>query len=109
MVAEFGAHLTIAHITAGVKFWGPGGSYVNLKWRDALVGDASEHVEELQRDLGIEAGVFIGSGDTASGLRQAAEETNADLLVTGCQPYGGYLRTHGYAIICAMPIPVVSV
>jgi hypothetical protein len=31
------------------------------------------------------------------------------LLVTGCRPYGGHLRTHGYAIICAVPIPVLSV
>lgn len=109
MSAEFGAHLTIAHITAGVEFWGPGGSYVNPEWKAALVGDASDHIAELQRDLSIKADVFIGSGDVPKGLRQAAEETKADLLVTGCQPYGGYLRTHGYGIISAMPIPVVSV
>jgi len=29
--------------------------------------------------------------------------------VTGCYPYGGNLRTHGYAIICAVSIPVLSV
>ena len=29
MAAEFGARLTLAHVTAGVEFWGPGGSYVN--------------------------------------------------------------------------------
>jgi nucleotide-binding universal stress UspA family protein len=109
MSSEFGARLTIAHITAGVEFWGPGGSYVNPKWKAALVGDASKHIAELQRDLGIDANVYIGSGDVPKGLRQAAEHTKADLLVTGSQPYGGYLRTHGYAIISAMPIPVVSV
>jgi nucleotide-binding universal stress UspA family protein len=109
MSAEFGARLTIAHITAGVEFWGPGGSYVNPDWKAALVGDASDHIAELQRDLGIDANVYIGSGEVPKGLRQAAEQTKADLLVTGCQPYGGYLRTHGYAIISAMPIPVVSV
>ncbi len=107
--AEFGARLTIAHITAGVEFWGPGGSYVNPEWKAALVGDASDHIAELQRDLSINANVYIGSGDVPKGLRRAAEETKADLLVTGCQPYGGYLRTHGYGIISAMPIPVVSV
>jgi nucleotide-binding universal stress UspA family protein len=42
-------------------------------------------------------------------LCQAAKETNADLLVTGCYPYGGRLRTHGYNIMCAVPIPVLSV
>jgi nucleotide-binding universal stress UspA family protein len=108
MSAEFGARLTIAHITAGVEFWGPGGSYVNPKWKAALVGDASDHIAQLQRDLGTDANVYIGSGDVPKGLRQAAEQMKADLLVTGSQPYGGYLRTHGYAIISAMPIPVVS-
>ena len=29
--------------------------------------------------------------------------------LTECYPYGGNLRIHGYAIICAVPIPVVSV
>ena len=109
MAAEFGARVTIAHITAGVEFWEPGGSYVNPEWKAALVGDASNHIAELQRDLGIDANVYIGSGDVPTGLRQAAQQSKADLLVTGCQPYGGYLRTHGYGIISAMPIPVVSV
>jgi nucleotide-binding universal stress UspA family protein len=109
IAAEFGARLTIAHVTAGVEFWGPGGSYVNPEWKAALVGDASEHIAELQRDLGIHANIYIGSGDVPKVLHHAVEQTKADLLVTGCQPYGGYLRTHGNAIICAMPIPVVSV
>ena len=59
--------------------------------------------------MGIKADVFIGSGDVPKVLSQAAKQTKADLLVTGCHPYGGHLRTHGYAIICAVPIPVLSV
>ncbi len=35
MADEFGARLTLAHVTAGVEFWGPGGSYVNRKWKEA--------------------------------------------------------------------------
>jgi len=36
--------------------------------------------------------------------------TRADLLVTACNPYGGHLRTtHGYGIICAVPVPVLSI
>ena len=109
MAAEFGARLTLAHVTATVEFWGPGGSYVNPEWKEALVGDASQHLAELQQDMGIKADVFIGSGDVPKVLSQAAKQTKADLLVTGCYPYGGNLRTHGYAIICAVPIPVLSV
>ena len=109
MAAEFGAHLTLAHVTASVEFWGPGGSYVDQKWKDELVGDASQRIAKLQQDMGITADVFIGSGDASTVLRQVAKQTKADLLVNGCYPYGGHLRTHGYAIICAVPIPVLSV
>jgi nucleotide-binding universal stress UspA family protein len=109
MAAEFGARLTLANVTAGVEFWGPGGSYVNQEWKEALVGDASQQMAKLQQDMGIKADVFIGSGDVPKVLSQAAKQTKADLLVTGCYPYGGHLRTHGYGIICAVPIPVLSV
>jgi nucleotide-binding universal stress UspA family protein len=109
MAAEFGARLTLANVTAGVEFWGPGGSYVNQEWKEALVGDASQQMAKLQQDMGIKADVFIGSGDVPKVLSQAAKQTKADVLVTGCYPYGGHLRTHGYGIICAVPIPVLSV
>jgi nucleotide-binding universal stress UspA family protein len=109
MAAEFGAHLTLANVTAGVELWGPGGSYVDQRWKDELVGNASEQMAKLQQATGIKADVFIGSGDVPTVLSQAAKRTNADLLVTGCYPYGGHLRTHGYGIISAVPIPILSV
>ena len=109
MAAEFGARLTLANVTASVEFWGPGGSYVNEKWKEELVGDASEQMAKIQQDKGIKADIFIGSGDVPTVLSQAAKQTKADLLVTGCYPYDGHLRTHGYGIICAVPIPVLSV
>jgi nucleotide-binding universal stress UspA family protein len=109
MATEFGARLTLAHITASVEFWGPGGSYVDQKWKDELVGDAAQRIAKLQQDMGIKADVFIGSGDVPKVLSQAVKQTKADLLVTECFPYGGNLRIHGYAIICAVPIPVLSV
>lgn len=109
MAAEFGARLTLAHVTASVELWGPGGSYIVQKWKEELVGDASQRIAKLQQDMGIKADVFIGSGDVPKVLSQVAKQTKADLLVTGCYPYGGNLRIHGYAIICAVPIPVLSV
>jgi nucleotide-binding universal stress UspA family protein len=109
MAAEFGARLTLANITASVELWGPGGSYVDQKWKQELVGNASEQMAKLQQDTGVTADVFIGSGDVPTVLRQVAKQTKADLLVNGCYPYGGHLRTHGYGIICAVPIPVLSV
>ena len=109
MATKFGARLTLAHVTPGVELWGPGGSYVNPKLKEVLVGDASKNIAELQQDIGIKADVFIGSGDVPMVLSQAVKQTKADLLVTGCYPYDLHLRTHGYAIICAVPIPVLSV
>jgi nucleotide-binding universal stress UspA family protein len=109
MSAEFGARLTLANVTAGVDLWGPGGSYVDERWKKELVGNASEQIAKLQQDMGIKADVFIGSGDVPTVLSQAVKQTKADLLVTGCYPYGGHLRTHGFGIICAVQIPVLSV
>ncbi len=109
LAAAFGARLTLAHVTPGVEMWGPGGSYVNPELKEALVGNASQHIAEFQKDMGITADVFIGSGDVSKVLSEAAKQTKADLLVSGCRPYGGHLRTHGYSIICAVPIPVLSV
>jgi nucleotide-binding universal stress UspA family protein len=109
LAAEFGAHLTLANVTAGVELWGAGGNYVDQRWKEELVANASEQMARLQQETGVKAEVFIGSGDVPKVLRVAAKQTNAALLVTGCYPYGGHLRTHGYAIICAVPIPVLSV
>jgi nucleotide-binding universal stress UspA family protein len=107
--AEFGARLTLVHVTAGVEFWGPGGRYVNQQWKAALVSNASQEMARLLHETGIKAEVVIGSGDVAKVLSQTAKEKKVDLLVTGCQSYGGYLRTHGYAILSQMTIPVMSV
>lgn len=109
IAAEFSARLTLAHITAGVEMWGPGGSYVNQESKEALVGDAFRQIAKLQKDMSIKADVFVGSGDVPRVLSQTVKQTNADLLVYGCCPYGSHMRTHGYAIICAVPIPVLSV
>jgi nucleotide-binding universal stress UspA family protein len=109
MAAEFGARLTLAHITTSVELWGPGGRYVDQKWKEELVGDASQRIAKLQQDMGTKADVLIGSGDVPNVLSQAAKQKKADLLVTECYPYSGNLRIHGYAVICAVPIPVLSV
>ena len=109
MASEFDARLTLAYVTPGVEMWGPGGNYVNAELKEALVGNASNQMARLQREMGITADVFICSGDVPKGLSQAAKQIGADLLITGCRPYGGHLRTHGYSIICAVPIPVLNV
>ena len=109
IAAEFGAHLTLAHVNASVEIWGPGGSYINPEWKEAMFRDASQHLGKLQQDLGVKADVLVGTGDVPKVLSQLAKQTKADLLVTGCYPYGENLRTHGYAVIFAVSIPVLNV
>ena len=109
MAAEFGARLTLANVTASAEIWGPGGNYANPRLKQELIDDAAQQLARLQKEAGTKAEVFIGSGDVPKVLSQAAAQTKADLLVTECYPYGGNLRIHGYAIICAVPIPVLSV
>jgi nucleotide-binding universal stress UspA family protein len=109
LATEFGARLTLAHVTASVELWGPGGSYIDRKWEKALVADAAERIARLLRDMSIKADVFIGSGDVPKVLREVVKQTKADVLVTTCYPYAGNLAIHGYAIICAVPVPVLSV
>jgi len=44
MAAEFGARLTLAHVTASVEMWGPGGSYVNPKWKEEISEPSSDWI-----------------------------------------------------------------
>ncbi len=107
--ADFGARLTLAHVTASVDLWGPGGHVVDREWKEALLASASRKMAKLVHDTGVHAEVFIGSGAVPKVLSEAAGQTHADLLVSGCYPYGEHLRTKGYGIICAVPIPVLNV
>ena len=109
LAAENGACLTLAHVTAGMRRWGPGASYTDSRWKETLATNASQRIANLRHEMGIKADIFIGCGDKPTVLGQAAKQTKADLLVTGCHPYAGHMRTHGYATICALPIPILSV
>jgi len=110
MAAEFGARLTLVHITASVEIYGPGGSHVLPEWKETLVGSAANEITKLQQDVGTKAEVIIGSGDVHNLLNQAAEQSKADLLVIGHFPSGGHLGENGsgYAIIRESHIPVLS-
>src|ERR1700722_4015454 len=48
IAAEFGARLTLVHITSGVGSYGPGGSYVDPKWKETIVGFAAKDISKLQ-------------------------------------------------------------
>ena len=109
MAAEFGARLTLAHITAGVEMFGPGGTYIVPEFKKELTEYATEEIAKLQQEMGTQAEVFIGSGNVPEHLNMAAQQTNADVLVIGCRPAGGRLRANGYTIVRELKVPVVSV
>ena len=109
LAAENGACLTIAHVTAGMRRWGPGASTPIRGGKKRLPVTLLSVLLTCAHEMGIKADIFIGCGDKPTVLSQAAKQTKADLLVTGCHPYAGHMRTHGYATICALPIPVLSV
>ena len=108
MAAEFGARLTLAHITAGMEIFGPGPYQVDPSWTEALAKSArSQHVN-LQEQVGTKAEVFMGSGDVSKLLSHAAVQSSADVLIIG-RPPNGRLRATGYGIIRDSSIPVLSV
>lgn len=109
LAAEFGARLTLSNVTESMAILAPGGTWTNPEYQQILVDDASQRLTELQKNLGINADLLIGTGDVPKVLGQIANKTKADLLVLDCYPYSGNLRIHGYAIICTVSIPVLSV
>ena len=111
MAAAVDATLTLVHITSGVEVWGPGGSHVDPVWKETIVGIAIKEIAQLQRDVGTKAEVIIDSGDVPELLNRAAEQTKADVLVTGHSPGRSHLGDNGegYGIIRESHIPVLSV
>ncbi|HXP81902.1 MAG TPA: universal stress protein, partial [Verrucomicrobiae bacterium] len=108
MAADFGARLTLAHITAGMEIFGPGPYQVDPSWTEALVSSANRQLANLQQEVGTKAEVFISSGDVPKLLSHAAEQTSADVLIIG-RPLSGRLRATGYGIIRESYVPVLSV
>jgi nucleotide-binding universal stress UspA family protein len=109
LATEFGAKLTLAHVTPGVEIYGPGGYHVLEEMKTELVGSATRKLEKLKQELGSDAAIFIGSGDIPKIMRQAAEETKADVIVVGSRSIGGRVGNTAYGIIRESPVPVLSV
>ena len=111
MAAAVDATLRLVHVTISVESWGPGGSYIDPNWKQAIVGIATKEIAQVQQDAGTKAEVIIDSGNVPQLLNRAAEKTNADLLVIGHHPGRGHLgdNGNGYGIITQSQIPVLSV
>jgi nucleotide-binding universal stress UspA family protein len=108
LAEQFGARLTLAHITADVDVYGPDGFDFGPAWKEKIISSAVQRIAKLQQELGKKAEVLIESGDVSASLNRAAKQTNADVLVIG-RPFHGRLRATGYGIIRESSIPVLSV
>jgi nucleotide-binding universal stress UspA family protein len=111
IAAEFGARLTLVHVTPAVDTFGPGGPYAVPGWKQDLVSFAAKQIAKLQKEAGTAAAVNIGSGDIREAVNQAAEQSKSDLMVLGRLPPVGHLGAvrAGYSIITGAHIPVLSV
>lgn len=106
---EFGARLTLAHVTPGVEIYGPGGHDVLEDMKRELVEGAKHRIAQLQQEVGSKADVSIRCGDIPKGMNQVAQETKADLLVVGCRSMDRRFGNTAYGIIRESHVPVLSV
>ena len=106
---EFGANLTLAHVMPSMEIYGPGGFHVLGDMKNELVNSAKAQLAQIQQEMDVHAGMFIGSGDVAKVMGQAATETKADLIVVGARSLAGRFGDIGYGIIRESPVPVVSI
>ena len=109
LALAFGARLTLAHVTPSVEMYGPGGSYDLPGFKNAVISGAAAELTKLQKDTGVRAETYIGSGSVPKILRQAARDTKADLLVIGRPVSINRLGANSFAIIRESPVPVLSV
>jgi nucleotide-binding universal stress UspA family protein len=111
LAGEFGSSLALVHALA-VPPNRLDGIYFDPEWTADLSADARERLEGLRDELHLEAEILIEAGDIPTGVRLAAESSNADLLVIGRgHAHGvlGRLRTNAYGIIRESPCPVIAV
>ncbi len=109
IATEFGAKLTLAHATPSVEIYGPGGYHVLDEMKADLVNSSTEQIAKLQKEMGTQAEVFIGSGDVSKVMSQAAKETKAGLIVVGSRAVGSRFGANAYGIVREAGVPVLRV
>ena len=96
---EFGAALTLMHVTALAPDHSPG---AETHWRTQVRQAVTEEFERLQQSAQSKADMSIEAGETVPTICAAARRLQADLLVIGRGSAAGVfgrLRTNAYAII----------
>jgi len=108
---EQGATLKLLHaIPAGQP--AAGFDIEGTRFRSFLFEMAREELAKLQSEAGTKLETLLEGGEVAAGVRKAAGENRADLVIIGrgvMQEAFGRMRTNVYSIIRESPCPVISV
>jgi len=105
----FDARVTVAHAlpaTSGLE------QYLDSGYRHALTEYSRDEIVKLQAVAKLDLPIVIKPGPPQDVIREAAMETDADLVVIGrghAQDRLGRIRTHTYSIVHESPCAVLSV
>lgn len=109
---EAHANLTIIHAIQAADSFAP----AQLAFAEQVQSEerqkAYERIEALQRTVGSQASIRIAAGPIKQALLEAAEQSDADVLIIGRdhEPGSpGRLRDLTYAVVRDSPYPVLSV
>jgi nucleotide-binding universal stress UspA family protein len=83
-----------------------------LQARQYLCTSVLERWQQLEKQLGFEVPFHTAYGSVRTGVRKAAHDLEADIVIIGrgrLQEPLGRLRTNSYAIIRESPCPLISV
>jgi nucleotide-binding universal stress UspA family protein len=109
--SERRAVLKLAHVIPAAK--PPAGLDIDgAIFRSSLFEMATEELRKLQAEAGTNLETVLEGDEVAAGIRKAAEENCADLVIIGrgvMQEAFGRMRTNVYSIIRESPCPVISV
>jgi len=107
---EYGADLEVVHAIPASTV-SVGGFYFDPEWRTHVVNEARDRIAYLLDDLGLRGQARVETGDVATAVRAAAEESHANVVVIGRSHAGvlGRLRANAYAIIRESPCPVAAI
>jgi nucleotide-binding universal stress UspA family protein len=108
--ADAGAALRVLHVIPGME--GSLSRQIDAEFEAEMRNEAFRTIEQLQVSAGVKAPMSIAAGNVADGVREAALQYGADLVVIGravLEEKFGRLRTHAHGIIRQSPCPVLSV
>lgn len=109
LAKEFGASVRLLHAVPAAEH-APGDTGGG-EFASFLLRSAREQIDRLQREAGTNFEVLVRPGNVAQAIRDAALETQADLVVLGrgrVREAFGRLLSRTYDIIGASPCPVLS-